>query len=376
MRMVEAVPGGSEPNAEFMQINMGPQHPSTHGVCRLDLAVDGEVVLSCRPEIGYLHRGVEKIAENLTVIQLPVITDRADYLSALNTELGVVLAAEQLYEVAVPERAEYIRVIMAELNRIANHMMFYGALGTDAGFSSPFIFGWWNREIIHDVFEEVTGARMLHNYIALGGVKQDVPPNFKDSVNKILPRLADGLDRCHGLLTDNEIFVARTRGLNPLTPEEALRLGLTGPSLRATGLARDLRRLAPYSIYDRFEFEVPVGTVGDVHDRYMMRLLEMRESLRIIEQALEGMPDGEYRGEIPRRLRYPVGEAYSRTESPRGELGIYIVGNGQNTAHRVKIRAPAFVHVSAMEELLKGTYIADAVLIFASMDIVLGEADR
>ena len=375
--MAEAVPSGSGLNAEFMNINMGPQHPSTHGVCRLEMAVDGEVVLECRPEIGYLHRGVEKIAENLTLMQLPVITDRADYLSALNTELGVLLAAERLYKVTVPERGEYIRVIMAELNRVANHMMFYGALGTDAGFSSPFIFGWWNREIIHDVFEEVTGARMLHNYIALGGVKQDVPPNFKDSVKAILPRLADGIDRCDGLLTNNEIFVARTRGLNPLTPEEALRLGLTGPSLRATGLARDLRRLAPYSIYDRFDFEVPVGTVGDVHDRYMMRLLEMRESLRIIEQALEGMPaGGEYRGEIPRRLRYPVGEAYSRTESPRGELGIYMVGNGQNTAHRVKIRAPAFVHVSAMEELLKGAYIADAVLIFASVDVVLGEADR
>ena len=375
--MAETVTEGSGLDAEVMEINMGPQHPSTHGVCRLEIAVDGEVITYCRPEIGYLHRGVEKIAENLTIMQLPVITDRADYLCALNTELGVMLAAEQLYEVTVPERGEYIRVILAELNRIANHMMFYGALGTDAGFSTPFIFGWWNREIIQDVFEEVTGARLLHNYIALGGVKQDVPANFKDAVTAILPRLADGLDRCHGLLTDNEVFVARTRGLNPLTPEEAMRLGLTGPSLRATGLARDLRKLAPYSIYDRFKFEVPVGAAGDVHDRYLMRLLEMRESMRIIEQALEGMPTkGEYRGEIPRRLRYPVGEAYSRTESPRGELGIYIVGTGQNTAHRVKIRAPAFVHAGAMEQLLKGAYFADAVLIFASVDIVLGEADR
>jgi NADH-quinone oxidoreductase subunit D len=365
------------PDTELMEINMGPQHPSTHGVCRLEIAVDGEVITYCRPEIGYLHRGVEKIAENLSIMQLPVITDRADYLSALNTELGVMLAAERLYQVTVPERGEYIRVIMAELNRIANHMMFYGALGTDAGFSSPFIFGWWNREIIHDVFEEVTGARMLHNYIALGGVKQDVPPNFKDAVSAILPRLLDGLDRCHGLLSDNEIFIARTRGLNPLTPEEALSLGLTGPSLRATGLARDLRRLAPYSIYDSFDFDIPVGSVGDVHDRYMMRLLEMRQSVRIIQQALEGMPaDGDYRGVVPRRLRYPVGESYSRTESPRGELGIYIVGTGENTAHRVKIRAPAFVHVGAMEAMLKGVYFADAVLIFASVDIVLGEADR
>lgn len=367
----------SDFGTETMEINMGPQHPSTHGVCRLDLLVDGEMIRRCRPEIGYLHRGVEKIAESLNISQVAVITDRADYLCALNTEFGLMLAAEQLYGVEVPERADYIRVILAELNRVANHMMFYGAIGTDAGFSSPYIFGWWNREIIQDVLEAVTGARLLHNYFALGGLRQDVPADFKDSVAAILPALARGIDECDGLLSKNEIFQVRTKGLNPITPEEAFRMGLTGPVLRATGIERDLRRMLSYSIYDRFEFEIPVGNSGDVFDRYLMRLLEMRQSLRIIEQALQGMPaQGEFQGEVPRRLRFPEGEAYSRTESPRGELGIFLVGNGQNTPYRLKIRAPAFVHTSAMEQMLVDTYIADAVVNFASVDVVLGEADR
>ena len=360
-----------------MEINMGPQHPSTHGVCRLDIVVDGELIQRCRPDIGYLHRGVEKIAEGLSISQVAVITDRADYLCALNTEFGLMLAAEQLFDVKVPERADYIRVILAELNRIANHMMFYGAIGTDSGFSSPYIFAWWNREIIQDVLEEVTGARLLHNYLSLGGLRQDVPPDFKDSVARILPRMSKGIDECDGLLSNSEVFRVRTRGLNPLTPEEAMSLGLTGPVLRATGIERDLRKLLGYSIYDKFDFEVPVGTVGDVYDRYLMRVLEMRQSIRIIEQALEGMPtQGEFIGEVPRQLRFPEGEAYSRTESPRGELGIYLVGTGQNTPYRLKIRAPAFVHAGAMEQMLVGGYIPDAVVIFASVDIVLGEADR
>jgi NADH-quinone oxidoreductase subunit D len=360
-----------------MEINMGPQHPSTHGVCRLEIVVDGELIQRCRPEIGYLHRGIEKIAESLSISQVAVITDRADYLCALNTEFGLMLAAEQLFDVEIPERADYIRVILAELNRIANHMMFYGAMGTDSGFSSPFIFAWWNREVIQDVLEAVSGARMLHNYFSLGGLRYDVPADFKDSVAAILPQLARGIDECDGLLSGNEIFRVRTRGLNSQTPEEAMSLGLTGPALRATGIERDLRKLLGYSIYDKFDFEVPVGTVGDVYERYLMRVLEMRQSIRIIEQALEGMPaTGEFVGEVPRRLRFPAGEVYSRTESPRGELGIYLVGNGQNTPYRLKIRAPAFVHAGAMEQMLVDAYIPDAVVIFGSVDIVLGEADR
>ncbi len=370
-------PGVPDLETQAMEINMGPQHPSTHGVCRLDIVVDGEVIQRCRPDIGFLHRGIEKIAEDLSIGQVAVITDRADYLCALNTEFGLMLAAEQLYGVEVPERAEYIRVILAELNRIANHMMFYGAIGTDSGFSSPYIFAWWNREVIQDVLEEVSGARLLHNYFSLGGLRQDVPSGFKDSVAAILPRLSQGIDECDGLLSGSEIFRVRTRGLNSTTPEEAMSLGLTGPVLRATGIERDLRKLLGYSIYDKFDFEVPVGTVGDVYERYLMRVLEMRQSIRIIEQALEGMPaTGEFLGEVPRRLRFPEGEAYSRTESPRGELGIYLVGNGQNTPYRLKIRAPAFVHAGAMEQMLVGGYIPDAVVIFASVDIVLGEADR
>ena len=360
-----------------MVLNMGPQHPSTHGVLRIIVTLDGEMIVRAIPDIGFLHRGIEKISETWRFHQIPIMADRADYLSAFNTEFALMLAAERLWGVQVPERAEYVRVILAELNRIASHLMFYGSFGADAGFSTPFTYAFRLREVIQDVFEEVSGARLLHNYLALGGLKYDVPQGFKQMVLGILPEIEAGIDECDRLLTDNEVLQARTKGLNPLSTEEAIRQGITGPTLRSTGLKRDLRRLVPYSVYEGMDFEIPIGSTGDVFERYLMRLLEMRQSVRIVRHALAQTPDeGSHRGEIPRVLRLPQGEAYARTESPRGDLCIFLVGTGEAVAHRVKIRAPAFTHAGALEALLPGYYVADCVLIIGSMDIVLGEIDR
>ncbi len=376
-RTVTDTPSATDLATQELTINMGPQHPSTHGVLRLILTVDGELITKAIPDIGFLHRGIEKICETWTFRQIPVMADRADYLSAFTTEFGLMIAAEELWEIEVPERAEYARVILAELNRLASHFMFYASFGLDVGFTTPTMFGWRTRESIQDLFEEVTGARLLHNYLAVGGLRLDLPPDFKDAVAGLLPEIEKSIDQCNGLITDSEIFQARTKGVNRLSVEEAARLGLTGPMLRATGIARDLRRLLSYSIYDRFDFDIPVGENGDLFDRYKVRMLEMEQSVRIVRQALKGMPDeGPFQGKVPRILRLPEGDAYSRTESPRGDLCIYLVGSGATKAYRVKIRSPAFVAASALEALLPGAYLADAVLIIGSTDVVMGEVDR
>lgn len=361
-----------------MMVNMGPVHPSTHGVFRIVMWVDGEQVVQVEPHIGYLHRGSEKLSEGELYPQVITLFDRLDYISNFNNELAYCTAVEKLMGVEPPERAQYIRIILCELNRIASHFLFYGTFGLDVGAMTPIMYSFRYREGIQRIFESVSGARMMHNYFRIGGIKEDVPGSFKERVEDIVERLSKGVEECDRLLTLNEIFVARTRGVGEISTEEAVEYGMSGPALRATGLAYDIRVVEPYSLYDRFDFEIPVGQRGDCWDRYAIRLEEMRQSLRIIRQALQQMPDnGPIANASVRRLpRPPRGEAYVRTENPRGEFGVYLVSDGSDKPYRVKVRSPSFANLQALRRLMQGSYVADAVVILGSLDIVLGEVDR
>ena len=361
-----------------INVNVGPQHPATHGVFRMVLTVDGEQVVDVDPIIGYMHRGAEKLSENCDYRQAIGYQDRTDYLAQFNTELCYVLAVEKLAGIEPPERADYIRVILAELNRIASHYMFMGAFGTDIGvFGTAFMYAFRDREIIQDLFEEVTGERMMYAYFRAGGVAWDVPNDFRERCREILSAVRRGIGDIDGLMTDNEVIIARCRGVSPVTPEDAINWGLTGPMLRATGLKHDVRRAEPYCIYDRFEFDIPTGVQGDVYDRYLVRLEEMRQSVRIVEQALEGMPEGPIMAEgLKRTLRLPEGEVYMRNETPRGEYGIYLISKGGDKPYRLKIRSPAFSNLSALRAMSIGSYVADTIITLGSIDIVLCEVDR
>ena len=359
-----------------LMVNMGPQHPSTHGVFRLVIWVDGERIVKVEPHIGYLHRGSEKICESEQYNQIVTLFDRLDYVGNLNNELAFCLAVEKLTETVVPERAEYIRVILCELNRIASHMLFYGVYGLDAGATTPMLYGFRERERVQELFESVTGARMMHNYIRIGGVKEDVPADFEKNVRKLLDDLKQGVEECDSLLSQNEMFLARTKGVGVISGEEALDYGVTGPALRASGVVEDVRVTDPYSIYERFDFGIPVGSMGDCWDRYFVRVEEMRESIKIIEQALSELPKGEISAKVRRIVRPPAGDVFIRTESPRGDLGVYIVSDGSDKPYRVKVRPPSFANLQALEYMLKDTYIADAVLVLGSIDIIMGEVDR
>ena len=359
-----------------LMVNMGPQHPSTHGVFRLVIWVDGERIVRVEPHIGYLHRGSEKICESEQYNQIVTLFDRLDYVGNLNNELAFCLAVEKLTETVVPERAEYIRVILCELNRIASHMLFYGVYGLDAGATTPMLYGFRERERVQELFESVTGARMMHNYIRIGGVKEDVPADFEKNVRKLLDDLKQGVEECDSLLSQNEMFLARTKGVGVISGEEALDYGVTGPALRASGVVEDVRVTDPYSIYERFDFGIPVGSMGDCWDRYFVRVEEMRESIKIIEQALSELPKGEISAKVRRIVRPPAGDVFIRTESPRGDLGVYIVSDGSDKPYRVKVRPPSFANLQALEYMLKDTYIADAVLVLGSIDIIMGEVDR
>ena len=359
-----------------MMLNMGPQHPSTHGVFRMLLRVDGEVIVDAEPHIGYLHRGSEKLAEGEQYHQVVTLFDRMDYISNFNNEWVFCLAVEKLMGVKIPERAEYIRVILGELNRIASHLLFLGTFGLDAGAMTPVMFSFRGRERIQALFEGVSGARMMHNYVHVGGVKEDVPPNFKEMMVSLLAEIREDVEECDRLLSFNEVFVARTKDIGAIDLDTAIDYGWTGPCLRACGMEYDVRRAEPYSIYDRFEFNVPVGRDGDCWDRYFVRVLEMYESLRIIDQALEGMPAGEVNSVGGRLVRPPKGDVYVRAENPRGEIGVYLVSDGTDKPYRVKVRPPSFCNLSALRLLVQDTYIADAVVILGSLDIVLGEVDR
>ena len=367
---------GYDPDSIDLMINMGPQHPSTHGVFRLVIWVDGERIIKSEPHVGYLHRGSEKISESERYNQIVTLFDRLDYVGNLNNELAFCLAVEKLMGITVPERAEYIRVILCELNRIASHMLFYGVYGLDAGAMTPMLYGFRERERIQDLFQRITGARMMHNYIRIGGIKEDLPTDFDSRIGILLDDLKRGVDECDQLLSGNEMFLARTKNVGILDAADAVDYGVSGPTLRASGVAEDVRVTDSYSIYDRFDFGIPLGTRGDCWDRYYVRVEEMRESIKIIENAMRDMPNGDILAKVRRIARPPKGEAFVRTESPRGDLGVFVVSDGSDMPYRVKVRAPSFANLQALQLMLEGAYLADAVLILGSIDIIMGEVDR
>ncbi len=360
-------------------LNVGPQHPSTHGVFRMVLSVDGEVVRDVVPYIGYLHRGAEKLCETMDYRQGIGFMDRTEYLAAFNAELSYVMAVEALAELEVPERAQWIRMILCELNRLSSHFMFLGAFGIDVGvFATPFIYAWREREELIDLFEEVSGDRMMYAYFRPGGLAWDVPRNFKDRVRQVLKSARQGVADFNHLLTENEIFLARTRGVGAISAAEAIEWGMSGPSIRASGVPLDVRKDEPYLKYDQVDFDVIVGQNGDVYDRYYCRLMEMHESIKIVEQCLDKMPDsGPIMPEkMPRMLRTAPGEVYIRTEAPRGEYGIYLVSKGGNRPYRLKVRSACISNLQALKDMSVGQYVADAIIVLGSIDIVLSEVDR
>ena len=359
-------------------LNIGPQHPSTHGVFRMVMTIDGEVVREVVPHIGYLHRGAEKLCETMDYRQGIGFMDRTEYLAAFNAELSYVLAVEELAEVEVPDRATWIRMILCELNRLSSHFMFVGAFGVDVGvFGTSFIYAFREREILIDLFEEVTGDRMMYAYFRPGGLAWDVPGDFETRVREVLASTLQGIKDIDGLLTENEIFLARTRGVGVISAEEAIDWGMSGPSLRASGVSLDVRRDEPYLKYDEVEFDVITAEEGDVFARYICRVEEMRQSVRIVEQCLERLEDGLILPErMPRMLRTPEGEIYCRTEAPRGEYGIYLVSTGGNRPYRLKVRSACLSNLQALRDMSVGQYMADAIIILGSIDIVLSEVDR
>lgn len=369
--------------AQQMVVNMGPQHPSTHGVLRVELTLDGEVVVKAVPHIGYLHRCFEKHSEQMNdYAKVIPYVDRMDYVAAMNNELGFAIAMERLMGIEVNDRVEHIRVIMAELQRIASHLLAVGTFGLDIGAFTPFLYCFIEREKILDIFEKASGARLLYNYIWIGGLMNDVPDDFRSDTADFVKSFRPKITELNDLLTENKIFVERTANVGVLPAKVALNYAASGPMLRGSGVKWDLRRDDPYSIYDRFEFDIPVGmgekgTLGDCWDRYIVRVREMEESLRIIEQALDVMPDeGDVQEAIPKKIRPPAGEIYCRTETPRGELGFYIISNKSTSPYRVKARAPSFVNLALLPAISIGSMVADMVAIIGSIDIVLGEVDR
>ena len=359
-----------------LMVNMGPQHPSTHGVFRLVLWIDGERIVKAEPHIGYLHRGSEKLCEDEDYTQIITLFDRLDYVSNLNMELAFCTAVEKLMGLEVPPRAQYARVILCELNRIASHMLFYAVYGLDAGAMTPSLYGFRNREQVLLLFEAVTGARMMHNYIRVGGVRDDLPEDFDKRMAPLISELKQGIDECDQLLSDSEIFLARTKGIGSISAEDAIDYGVTGPALRAAGVLEDVRISEPYGLYDQFQFGIPVGSNGDCWDRYYVRIEEMRQSLSIVQQAMERLEPGPLMAKVRRIARPPKGEVYMRTESPRGDFGVFLVSDGSDRPYRVKVRAPSFANLQALRHLLRDAYLADAVVVLGSIDIVMGEVDR
>ena len=362
---------------EPVTINLGPQHPSTHGVFRLRVTFDGEVVLDVEPVFGYLHRGSEKLAESRTYVQIVTLTDRMDYVASMSNNLAYVRAVEKLADIEVPERAQYIRVISAELQRIASHMMATGFLLNDLGaFATPLMYCFRERERILDLFEMLCGARITLSYMRPGGILQDAPEDFWPALDRIVEDLPKSIDELEDLITNNEIVLTRTRGVGTLTAEQAIDYSVSGPILRAAGVEWDLRKADPYEIYDRVEFDVPIGVDGDNFDRYTVRVQEMRESVRIIKQCIEQIPDGPVRAYAPFFIRAPDGDAYASVEGPKGELGFYLVSDGGISPYRCKVRAPSFINLTPLREMLVGGKMGDLITTFGSIDIVLGEVDR
>ncbi|BDU78868.1 NADH-quinone oxidoreductase subunit D [Mesoterricola sediminis] len=362
---------------EEMEINMGPQHPSTHGVLRLKLKLDGEVITSCRPCIGYLHRGVEKICENKTFFQGQVWTDRMDYCSAVANNLGWAEAVEKLFGITVPRKARYVRTMLNEFNRLASHLIWLATHGLDIGAMTVFLYTFRERERILDINEAFCGSRLTTTAFRIGGLREDMPPGFEKMVRDFLAIFPDAMNEYETMLTENRIWKKRTIGVGILKAEDAIAMGVTGPVLRAAGVEYDIRKAHPYAAYSEMDFSIPTRPEADTYARYLVRLEEMRQSARIIQQCIDGMPEGPVMAKLPKVLRAEVNEVYHPTEAPKGELGYYLVGEkGGLNPYRFHVRAPGFVNLQALPKMIEGSLVADVIATIGTLDVVLGEIDR
>jgi NADH-quinone oxidoreductase subunit D len=363
-------------DAEEMVLNMGPQHPSTHGVLRVLLKLDGETVVDLDCDIGYLHRGVEKIAEHDTYAMITPYWDRLDYVAAVSNDLCYVEAVEKLLQVEVPRRAQYLRVILTELQRIASHLLWLGTHAIDIGAVTVLLYAFREREEILKIFEDFIGARLTAHAFRIGGFWWDAYPEFEQRVRDFLKILPGRIDEYETLLNSNRIWLARTVGIGVLPAEEAINLSLTGPGLRGSGVKYDVRKATPYSAYPEFEFEIPIGENGDTYDRYLVRMAELRQSIIIIEQAMDGLPEGPVMAKVPKIIKPPVGEVYHSIEAPKGEIGVYLVSDGTGKPYRMRIRPPSFINLQSLKRMSIGHLVADVVALIGTLDIVLGEVDR
>ena len=361
---------------DVMVLNMGPQHPSTHGVLRVILKLDGEKIVDLDCDIGFLHRGIEKIVENRSYTGAAPYMDRLDYIAAVSNNLAYIGAVEKLAGIQVPPKAQYVRVILTELTRIASHLLWLGTHAMDIGALTVFLYCFREREDILNILEMTTGARLTTNSFRVGGLAADIPDGFVEKTRAFCDLIGGRIDEYEGLLSANRIWLSRTRGIGVITAGDAIAIGLSGPSLRGSGVKWDLRKAQPYEAYPKFEFDIPTGANGDTYDRYKVRLEEMRQAKRIILQALDGMPEGDFRAKVPRILKPPAGEVYHSIEAPKGELGFYLVSDGSANPYRVRIKGPSFFNLQAMRQLCIGHFVADVVAIIGTLDIVLGEIDR
>jgi len=382
MSEAEILPGqtedGSLPSVftEEFSLNLGPQHPSTHGVLRLLVRLSGEIVVDCKPYLGYLHRGVEKILENRTYMQGIRYVDQFDYVSGMLNEHSYVGAVERLMQLEVPRRAEYLRVVVDELSRICSHLVAIGTALLDLGAWTPITYCFRDREEILDLFEELCGSRLNFNYHRVGGVLFDLPEGWVAKCLSFLARFERSLDELEEFVNGNELFIARLVGVGVITPEMGIAYGISGPSIRGSGVNFDIRTYRPYSVYTELGFEPQLATAGDCFARYLVRMAEMRESVRMVRRALEGLPEGPVRARMPHYLLPPKGETYFSIESSKGELGVYLISDGTANPYRVKVRPPSFVNLQILPELVKGQKVADIVAILGSIDVVMGEVDR
>jgi NADH-quinone oxidoreductase subunit D len=374
--LTEIEPGHTFLDSNELVLNMGPQHPSTHGVLRVILKLDGEKVNGIECVIGYLHRGIEKIAESRTWTGFGPYVDRLDYTAAVSNSLGYCLAVEKLLGVEVPKRAQYLRVILTELNRLSSHQVWLGTHVLDIGAVTPLFYAFRDREAILNVFEKYCGARLTTHAFRIGGCRWDAYAGFKEEVLRLCDELVPRIDEYRNLITGNRIWLQRTKNVGYISPEDCIAYGITGPVLRGSGIRWDVRKEQPYSSYEDFEFDIPTGTAGDTFDRYVVRVEEMRQSLRIIRQAVEGLPEGSIIARVPKVIKPPVGEVYVSTEAPKGELGYFLVSDGSAQPYRVRVRPPSFINLQALEKMAKGSMVADVVAIVGTLDIVLGEVDR
>jgi len=375
-RLDLATPEKTYLDANELILNMGPQHPATHGVLRVILRLDGEKVLGLECVIGYLHRGVEKIAEHRTYTMFNPYVDRMDYVAAVSNGLGYCEAVEKLLNIEAPARANYIRVILTELNRIASHQLWLGTHALDIGAMTPLFYTFRDREEILKIFEKYCGARLTTHAFRIGGCQYETYDGFEKDVKKFVAFVAPKIDEYEELLTTNRIWVERTKNVGTISAKDCIALGVTGPVLRASGVKWDLRKAQPYAVYKQFQFDVPTGQNGDTYDRYLVRMAEMRQSLRIIQQAVDGIPEGPIMAKVSKVMKPAIGEIYHSIEAPKGELGYFIVSDGSTQPYRVRVRPPSFVNLQALDLMCRGQLVADVIAVIGTLDIVLGEVDR